>query len=539
MLTDGADDLAPLRFGAFTLHPSERTLRRDGERVPVGPRALDVLCALAARPGALLTKDALLSIVWHGRVVEESNLHVQVSQLRRTIGADAIATVPGIGYRFVAPVTRASGVDGSVANVPDPAARPLSVLVTAFTEAGAMPGSSGFADAVTDDVVAQLAKIRGATIVVAPCPTGAAGPAPGWARAARDAGVRYVLHGRIERDGATVEVIARLSDAATHAVIWSDRIEVELDGVRRIRRELVARLATALDLELIQAEARHAAAGADAAARAHALVMQGRALGGSNWSRAHYERAIALYDRALDIAPDHAPALSIRALAHAGLAVTHPGPDIGERVRLAETDALCALALDSLDPLAHCALSMVRQQQYRLDDAMRAIDVSLGLDPTSMLPLSWKAMLHKLRGELDQARAVLSRVLELSPNDPHRWAYLMNLGSVELLAGRASEALPWLERSDALQPHWSTVWQMAAACATLGRVDRLPVLLRRLEGGLDGIERFRRWARNSDHPVHLQQARERIYAPLVAAGVLPDFAAADAWADRQRRRGAD
>jgi len=89
-----------LRFGPFELLPIERQLRREGRVLPVGARAFDVLLALIDERGRLVTKDQLLDRVWPGLVVEESNVQVQVSALRKALGAQAIATVPGIGYRF-------------------------------------------------------------------------------------------------------------------------------------------------------------------------------------------------------------------------------------------------------------------------------------------------------------------------------------------------------------------------------------------------------------------------------------------------------
>lgn len=95
---------AVIRFGRFELQPQERRLLADGEPVPLGGRALDVLALLAARPGSLVTKNELLDQVWRGLVVEEGNLAVQVSGLRKVVGGDVIATVPGRGYRFTAAV---------------------------------------------------------------------------------------------------------------------------------------------------------------------------------------------------------------------------------------------------------------------------------------------------------------------------------------------------------------------------------------------------------------------------------------------------
>ena len=98
---------APLRFGPggrFELRPAEYRLLVDGEAAALGGRALDLLMALAARPSELHTKSELLDLVWPGLVVEEGNLRVQINTLRRLLGEDAIATVPGRGYRFSATI---------------------------------------------------------------------------------------------------------------------------------------------------------------------------------------------------------------------------------------------------------------------------------------------------------------------------------------------------------------------------------------------------------------------------------------------------
>jgi TolB-like protein/class 3 adenylate cyclase len=98
------DDALPLAFGNFELQARHRRLLRDGEPVVVGARAFDLLLALAARRDRVVTKSELLDLVWPGLVVEENNLQVQISALRRVLGPQAIATVPGRGYRFTAPL---------------------------------------------------------------------------------------------------------------------------------------------------------------------------------------------------------------------------------------------------------------------------------------------------------------------------------------------------------------------------------------------------------------------------------------------------
>jgi DNA-binding winged helix-turn-helix (wHTH) protein len=89
--------------------------RRDGggtfEPVAIGSRALDILCLLIERAGEIVSKDQIIAVVWPGTVVEDSNLTVQISALRRVLDrarseGSCIQTVPGRGYRIAARVTR-------------------------------------------------------------------------------------------------------------------------------------------------------------------------------------------------------------------------------------------------------------------------------------------------------------------------------------------------------------------------------------------------------------------------------------------------
>lgn len=91
-----------LRFGRFQLSPAERQLRADGEPVGLGGRAFDLLLALVQHRDRVVGKQELLDLVWPGVVVEEHNITTQISSLRKLLGANAIATVPGRGYRFTA-----------------------------------------------------------------------------------------------------------------------------------------------------------------------------------------------------------------------------------------------------------------------------------------------------------------------------------------------------------------------------------------------------------------------------------------------------
>lgn len=92
------------RFDRFEFLGIERQLHVDGQRVAVGARAFDVLRVLIERRERVVSKQELLDLVWPGLAVEEANVQVQVSSLRKLLGHDVVATVPGRGYQFAMPV---------------------------------------------------------------------------------------------------------------------------------------------------------------------------------------------------------------------------------------------------------------------------------------------------------------------------------------------------------------------------------------------------------------------------------------------------
>src|SRR5271170_1884545 len=110
-----------ISVGAFALFPSERRLCAAGKPVELGARAFDLLLVLVEYQGRLVTKATLLERVWPRLVVDENNLPAQVASLRRVLGAGAIRTVPGFGYRLDLPVSKPA----ELATTPDLSVTPL------------------------------------------------------------------------------------------------------------------------------------------------------------------------------------------------------------------------------------------------------------------------------------------------------------------------------------------------------------------------------------------------------------------------------
>ena len=92
-----------LTFGHFVIQCAARQVQVDGKPARLGARAFDLLMTLVERRNTVVSKNELLDVVWPGLVVEENNLQVHVSTLRKLLGPQTIVTIPGRGYRFAAP----------------------------------------------------------------------------------------------------------------------------------------------------------------------------------------------------------------------------------------------------------------------------------------------------------------------------------------------------------------------------------------------------------------------------------------------------
>ncbi|HEY9104525.1 MAG TPA: winged helix-turn-helix domain-containing protein [Chitinimonas sp.] len=128
------------RFADYLLLPQQRLLLRHGEVVRLGARAFDVLLTLIESPEHMVSKQAVIETVWPAVVVEENNLHVQISSLRKLLGADAIITIPRYGYRFNLPVEVRGMPQGAYPQAPGNLPRHLPPLIGRDLELGELLG---------------------------------------------------------------------------------------------------------------------------------------------------------------------------------------------------------------------------------------------------------------------------------------------------------------------------------------------------------------------------------------------------------------
>lgn len=214
--------------------PDERRILVKGEAVVLGARAFDLLLALMENRDRVLSKDELLALVWPGVVVEENNLTVQMSTLRKALGRGAIATVAGRGYRFTLPL-----LDDQRPQAPE---RPV-IAVLAFDNSE--PDMQFFADGVSDEIIQRLA--RGANLGVIGRTSSFQFRGARKAEAADRLRCSHVLDGAIGRAGETVRISAHLIDAHSRETVWSQRFDRNLTDMLAVQDEIAGNIAAALN----------------------------------------------------------------------------------------------------------------------------------------------------------------------------------------------------------------------------------------------------------------------------------------------------
>jgi len=206
----------PVAFGPFRLDRHGRSLTRAGVEISLGRRAFDVLCVLASAGGEAVTKDALLDQVWPGLTVEENNLQVQISALRKALGDGLITTIPGRGYslKMAAP--------GEQARAPEATVGKPSIAVLPFTNMSGDSEQEYFADGVADDIITELARVRSLLVIARNSSFAYKGNAVDVRQIARELGVRYILEGSVRRGADRLRITAQLVDAETGNHLWAE-----------------------------------------------------------------------------------------------------------------------------------------------------------------------------------------------------------------------------------------------------------------------------------------------------------------------------
>ena len=395
--------ISKLEFGPFRLDAAKRVLWREGRIVPLPPKALDLLVALAEQRGDVVTKDDLMKRVWPDTFVEEANLSVNVSALRKALGEQAngrpyIETVSRRGYRFAALETPTDGL-------PTLAVLPFIALSRGKDDAYL---GAGLADAL----ITRL----GGTGKVVVRPTSAvlkyAGRDP--RRAGRELQVDAVLEGKVQRSGSRLRVTVQLVALRGGAPSWTETFDEDVTNVFEVQDRIAEQVARALDLRLGAPERERLTRRHTDDAEAYQAYLKGRYF----WSRftgEWLERSFGFFREAVEKDPGFS-------LPHAGLADAYLILGFSGLVSpreawpLAGEEARRALAIDDSVSDAHVSLAYVLLfQDWDWRRAGAELDRAVALSPSSPAPRQWRGLYLDMLGRFDEAASEIARAQELEP----------------------------------------------------------------------------------------------------------------------------
>jgi adenylate cyclase len=383
---------------------------------------------------------------------------------------EAVADLPASSVAPASPISQ-------------PAVAPrLSIVVLPFTNLSNDPEQQYFADGITEDLTTDLSRIAGMFVISRNTAFTLRNKSVDTKQIGRELGVRYMLEGSVRRSGNQIRVNAQLIDAATDAHLWAERFDRNTGDLFALQNEITGRIAFALNLELIGAEAARPTDNPDALD----YILRGRAAYAKPHSRDSHAEAISLYERALELDPGSLEAQSQLATALADRANTGMTDSAAADVARAEELIGKALAASPFDQLAHFAKGVALRVRGRPEEAIPEFEMVLAFNRNETRALFHLGWCKLMTGSIDEVIPLAEQVIRLSPRDPYIANRYARIGSVHLLRSHYSDAVLWLEKARSANRALPSVHaSLASAYALMSEAERAATELaeaRRLSG---------------------------------------------------------
>ena len=456
-------------FGDFRLEAGKRLLSRNGEPIPLTPRAFDTLLHLVQRCGKIVGKDELMRAVWPDTVVEENNLNQSISTLRRVLGETRgenrfIATIPGKGYHFIPSVEVSSGL----AQVADDR---VTLAVLPFENLSANPEREYLADGLTEEVIATLGQIDprrlsviGRTTMMAYKRTPRT-----LAEIGRELGANYLVESSMRSEGGLLRITSRLIRLPDQVQVWSMSYDSEPVSMLSFQREISAAIGERVRLQLSPERLSAIARRQTRNPEAYDLYLRGRYFW-NQLSPATTRRASEFYARAARLDPLYALAWSGLADAYTASPINGDAPPLTVSP-LAREAAEHAIAADA--GLAECQASAGFVKfwfDWKWSAAVAAFRRAVELDPHYALAHRMLGIVLGHLGQHHEAQQAVRRACEL---DPLLAAHHALSSQVAFMARNYSDALQFAKESVTIDSEfWVGHMQLGQAYEQLGETQR-------------------------------------------------------------------
>jgi DNA-binding winged helix-turn-helix (wHTH) protein/TolB-like protein/Tfp pilus assembly protein PilF len=437
-----APDIEAYSFGRFVLTPRERQLRLDGVPIALAAKAFDVLLVLVRNHGSLVTKEALLEGVWPGVVVDEVNLTVNISAIRKALAAGGkeewIETVPRHGYRFRGQVKPEGPQSAPAARIRSRrlwvGSAALAVFAVAFVLwwLVARPDGVRFdsvavlpfvaasreyedvADGLTEETINRLAGARALRVSPRTSTLRFKSGSVDAEAVARALGVRAVVTGRVALRGDSFEIQVDLVDALRNAQIWGERYRGSVSDLPSLDGKIAQDILRTAGLGLDPDQTRRISKPLTQNADAYRAYLKGR----FNWNQrteAGLKAALTEFERAVSLDPRFAPAYSGLADALTTLGfLSYLSP--AESFAVAERHARRAIDIDPSLAEAHASLAYVRfYYHWDWPGAEAAFKRSMELNPGYAVAHQWYSIFLLATGRPAEGFKEILRAQERDP----------------------------------------------------------------------------------------------------------------------------
>jgi adenylate cyclase len=359
--------------------------------------------------------------------------------------ADAIAALP---MAQVAASRRPA--DASGLGLPQQYAPRLSIVVLPFANLSDDRDQQYFADAVTEDVTTDLSRINDMVVISKNTAFTYKDKPVDSRQIGRDLNVRYLLAGSVRRGGNRLRVNAQLIDTETDAHVWAERFDNDSGDLFALQDEVTSRIAIALNLEMIGAEAARPAEDPGA----FDYVLRGRAAAYSfrGLTREGFREAVNCFEHALAIDP-----ASIEARVWLALTLTDSVLEQaidGAIANIARAEQLIDEVI-SRSP-RHRSVSFARGQilrtRYQYAQAIPEFEAAVATNRNWVQAIAAIGLCKFFSGAIEEAIPAQEQAIRLSPRDPRVFNWYWRIGMVHLLQSRTDDAISWLEKARNANP---------------------------------------------------------------------------------------
>jgi len=456
------DDDQVYEFKGFRLEAAQRRLLHHGQAIPLKPKILDLLLLLVQMRGRLVEKDELMKEIWPNTIVEENNITVSMSILRKTLGEDRagrrfIETVPGRGYRFVADVKIISSeqtipqeVSTSGAGELETREAPIdSLAVLPLRNVSKDPNTEYLSEGITESIINTLSRISKLRVLAPSTVFRFKGKEVDPQEIGSLLKVRAVMLGRVMKLDEKLVIRVELVNVLDGSLIWGEQYDRTLSDLLVTQDEIAKAITESLKLKLTLQDQIRLSKRYTANTEAYNLYLRGRYF----WNRYDKEwvlKSIEAFEQAIEIDAGYALAYTGIADAYFRLSNIHASPL--EVLPKAKEAALKAVEIDKDLAEAHSSLGLLRvYYDHDWAAAEREFNRALELNPDLTLAHQRYGTYLKLMGRFDESLAHYKQALEL---DPFSLQININLATIHYLKGDPETAITHLKKTLELEPNY-------------------------------------------------------------------------------------